>query len=153
MSAWSEARTRLAELDAQAVEGLGRSDITVKKYASPRGFLAVVFALCSLTFVGFSRRSNFQPGSLLYDVLLRHVDVFARFCYTIQPILFYTMVVLHLGEAVYMARTRLRRHSVPTLSRLWWTWMLSTCVEGKGAFIRIDRIINEEKEKKASAKH
>ncbi len=153
MSEWSEARTKLADLDAQAVKGLGRSDITIKKYAKPQGFLAVVFVLCSLTFIGFSRRSNFQPGSLLYDTLLRHVDMFANFCFTIQPVLISTMVVLHLGEAVYMARTRLRRHSVPTLSRLWWTWMLSTFVEGKGAFIRIDRIVKEEERKKASAKH
>ncbi|KAI4120315.1 MAG: hypothetical protein LQ338_007100 [Usnochroma carphineum] len=37
MGAWSEARTRFADLDARAVEGLGRSNITVKKYTRPRG--------------------------------------------------------------------------------------------------------------------
>ncbi|KAI4281586.1 MAG: hypothetical protein L6R35_005614, partial [Caloplaca aegaea] len=41
MAAWSEVRTRLAELDTQAVQGLGRSNITVKKYTRPTGFMAV----------------------------------------------------------------------------------------------------------------
>lgn len=153
MSAWSEARARFADLDTQAVKGLGRSSITVKKYARPRGFLAVVFVTCTLTYIAYSRRSNFQPGSLLYDILLRHTDAFARFCYKIQPFLLYPMVVLHLGEAVYMARTRLRKHSVPTFSKLWWIWVASTFIEGVGAFIRIDEMVREEEEKKASAKH
>ncbi|KAI4141664.1 MAG: hypothetical protein L6R39_005239 [Caloplaca ligustica] len=73
MNAWSEARARFADLDAQALEGLGRSDITVKKYRKPTGFMAVVFAAVLLTYIAFSRRSNFQPGSSLYNMLLGHV--------------------------------------------------------------------------------
>ncbi|KAL9603152.1 MAG: hypothetical protein Q9219_001355 [cf. Caloplaca sp. 3 TL-2023] len=39
MSAWSEARARFADLDAQAVAGLKRSSITIKRYDRPRGWL------------------------------------------------------------------------------------------------------------------
>ena len=153
MSAWSEARTRLADLDAQAVNGLGRSNVTVKKYERPFGFMAVVFAACCLTYTAFSRRSNFQPGSLLYDLILNRVDGFAKFCFMIQPFMFYPMIIGHLVEATWMARTRLRKYSVPTFSRLWWKWFLSTSIEGVGAMIRIDRIAQEEEERKASAAH
>ncbi|KAL8833273.1 MAG: hypothetical protein Q9170_004376 [Blastenia crenularia] len=153
METWSEARTRFADLDAQAVAGLKRSNITVKSYARPTGFMAIVFISCCLTYLSFSRRANFQPRSLLYDIFLHRAARFADFCYKVQPLVIYPMVVGHLIEAIWMARSRLRKHSVPTFSWLWWTWFLSTFIEGKGAFIRIDRIVEEERVKKASAKH
>ncbi|KAI4177431.1 MAG: hypothetical protein LQ343_000412 [Gyalolechia ehrenbergii] len=55
MTTWSEARTRFAEIDAQAVAGLGRWSITVKRYERPRGFLAVVFVTCCLTYLVFPK--------------------------------------------------------------------------------------------------
>lgn len=64
-----------------------------------------------------------------------------------------SLLVLHMTEAVWMARRRLRKHSVPTFSRLWWKWFLSTFVEGVGAFIRFDRMVEAEKVKRANAKH
>ncbi|KAI4115842.1 MAG: hypothetical protein LQ345_003639 [Seirophora villosa] len=153
LGTWSDARTRFADLDAQAVQGLGRSNITVKKYTRPTGFMAVVFLAALLTYVFFSKRSNFQPGSIIFDVLLRHVARFARFCYTVQPLVLSLTLAIHLTEATYMARSRLRKHTVPTFSKLWWIWIGSTFIEGAGAFIRIDRIVEDEKARKASAKH
>lgn len=152
MTTWSEARTRFAEIDAQAVAGLGRSSITVKRYERPRGFMAVVFVACCLTYIVFPQRSNFQAGSLLYDIMLYRVDKFAKFCYYVQPFIM-SLSLLHVTEAIWMARGRLRKHSVPTFSRLWWQWFLSNAVEGVGAFIRFDRIVDAERAKKANAKH
>ncbi|KAL8957238.1 MAG: hypothetical protein Q9193_005436 [Seirophora villosa] len=153
MGTWSDARTRFADLDAQAAQGLGRSNITVKKYTRPTGFMAVVFLAVLLTYVFFSKRSNFQSGSIIYDVLLRHVARFARFCYTVQPLVLSLTLAIHLTEATYMARSRLKKHTVPTFSKLWWIWIGSTFIEGAGAFIRIDRIVEDERARKASAKH
>ncbi|KAI4139211.1 MAG: hypothetical protein LQ341_004308 [Variospora aurantia] len=153
MAAWSEVRTRLAELDAQAVQGLGRSNITVKKYTRPTGFMALVCVSVLLTYTVFFKPSNLQPGSIIYDVVLRHVAGFARFCYTIQPFVLYPTLAIHIAESIQMHRSRLRKHNVPTCSRLWWLWIGSTFMEGVGAFIRIDRIVKEEGMKKASAKH
>ncbi|KAL8865997.1 MAG: hypothetical protein Q9174_006564, partial [Haloplaca sp. 1 TL-2023] len=69
------------------------------------------------------------------------------------PILFYPIVALHGSEAIYMEQTRLKKHTVPRLSSLWWKWIGSTFIEGKGAFIRFDKVVKEEEEKKAKAKH
>jgi len=141
MDSWRDARERLVRMDKDAIQALGRSDITVKEYRRPRGFHAVVFVACALTFAAFCRMSNFLPGSYLYEVVLKHFPGFASFCAKIQPILFYTMFAVHAGEAITMAKTRLRKHSVPVASRLWWTWVLSTLIEGVGAFQRFDAIV------------
>lgn len=153
MNSWSEVRPRVVAMDAEAVAALGRSNITVKKYKRPKGFMAVVFVATACTFVLFSKRSNFQPGSFVYDSVMRHVPGFAKFCYKIQPMVIYPMVVLHSGEAIYMERSRLEKHTVPKFSKLWWKWLLSTFVEGVGAFVRFDRIVEIEEVKKANAKH
>lgn len=146
MDSWRDARERLVRMDKDAIQALGRSDITVKEYRRARGFLAVIFVTCAVTFAGFCRKSNFLPGSYLYEVL-KYFPGFASFCVKIQPIFFYTMVALHAGEAITMANTRLRKHSVPLACRLWWAWVLSTFIEGVGAFQRFDAIVKaKEKE-------
>jgi hypothetical protein len=71
---------------------------------------------------------------------------FAHFCYTIQPALITAMLAIHVAEAAWMHATRLRRYNVPLLSRVWWAWMLSTFVEGVGAFQRLDALVREEEE-------
>ena len=150
---WMEARERMVAMDQEALRGLGRSNITVKEYRRPRGFLAVVFVAAATTFVCFSQRSNFLPGSFLYDYILRHVPSFAKFCYDIRPYVLYPMLALHASEAVWMERTRLQKFNVPRFSRLWWQWLLSNFIEGVGAFKRFDGIVREEIAKKESRKH
>lgn len=140
-------------MDAEAVAGLGASDITVKKYKPPRGFMAVVFVACALTYMAFCRRANFEPGSVLYDTLLKHVPGFARFCRIIQPLLFWLMIMLHAGETVWMAKGRLVRHTVRMFSRVWWLWVLSCFVEGVGSSVRFDECVKEEKARREGMKH
>lgn len=153
MTAWSEVRPRVVAMDAEAVEGLGRSPVTVKKYVRPYGFMLVVFVACALTFVCFSRPTNFKPGSLLYDSILKHVPQFAKFCWQVQPLVIYPMLVLHMGEAIYMARSRLSKHTVPFGSQLWLSWVCSTFIEGFGSFVRFDTLVKEEESRRANAKH
>ncbi|MCJ1366412.1 hypothetical protein MMC16_005540 [Acarospora aff. strigata] len=153
LSSWPEARERMVTMDKVALQGLGRSHIAVKEYRWPTGFLALVFVLAAQTLATFWRRANFLPGSLLYDSVLRHVPRYAKFCYDIQPYLFYLMLAIHVTEAVWMARTRLVRYNVPQFSILWWKWVSSTFVEGVGAFKRFDQIVKEEVIKKEKAKH
>ena len=140
-------------MDAEAVAGLGASDITVKKYKPPRGFMTVVFVACALTYTAFCRRANFEPGSVLYETLLAHVPRFAKFCHIIQPLLFWFMIVLHAGETVWMATRRLERHTVRMFSRVWWLWVLSCFVEGVGSSVRFDECVREEKARKEGMKH
>ena len=153
MTDWSQARLRVVEMDTLAIAGLGRSSIMIKKYVKPSGFMLVVFIAAFLTFVNFSTRENFEPGSLLYDNILTYTPPFAKFCWSIQPFVIYPMVLLHGGEAIYMARSRLANHHVPVGSRLWLTWVCSTFIEGYGNFVRFDALVEEERKRKAKVAH
>ena len=153
MTSWPEARPRVVVMDADAVKGLRRSNVTVKRYKGPRGWMTAVMVVCALTFLAFARPGNFVPGALLYDTLLKYVPGFAKFCWRVQPLVIYPMVALHVYEAMHMERSRLRKHTVRMLSRTWWKWMVSTFVEGAGAFVRFDEVVREEEETRAKAKH
>ena len=153
MTSWSEARPRVVAMDSEAVAGLGASDITVKKYKPPRGFMSVVFVACALTYMAFCRRANFVPGSIFYETLLRSAPSFAKFCWTIQPLLLGIMVPLHGGEAIWMVKSRLEKHTVRMFSRVWWMWVSSCFVEGIGSFVRFDECVREEKARREGMKH
>lgn len=153
LQSYSEARTRLIEMDNEARDALGLSDITVTMYRPPTGFYLVVFFAAGLTMLTFSRRSNFLPRSLLYDGLLHYVPRFAGFCHMIQPLLLPVVLAIHFAEAARMATSRLRRHGVRRDGRLWWVWVASTFVEGYGAFMRFDDIVREERERKEKKGH
>lgn len=152
MKSLMEARFRLVDMHNQCLHSLGFSDIKVEEYRAPRGHHAVIFALCFSTYVSFSSRSNFLPGSVLYDLVFKHFPRFTLFCYDIQPLLISLMIGIHVCEASYMALYRLRPHRVPVTSRLWWTWMTSCFIEGFGAFQRFDAIVRREKAKKEQQK-
>ena len=153
MTSWSEARLRVVAMDAEAVAGLNRSNITVKKFRGPKGLMGLVFVAAAVTFVVFSKRSNFEPGSVIYENLMRHLPNFNKFCHTIQPMLLYPMIALHSWEAYHMDQTRLEKHSIPKFSKLWWKWILMTFVGGFGLFKSFDSIVDEELAKRANAKH
>lgn len=153
MTAWADARPRVVAMDAEAVAGLSRSDITVKRYTRPKGVTAVVSAFILITLLVFMKPSNFQPGSFLYDLVLVFTPEFAQFCFKVQPLVFCTTIIVHSGECIYMARSRLQKHTVPTFSKLWWKWVLSTSLEGLGSFARFDEIVEEERLKRENAKH
>ena len=153
MTDWSQVRPRVVAMDSEAVAGLGRSSITVKTYVKPYGFMLVIFIAAFLTFVNFSRRENFAPGSLLYDSILKYAPRFAKFCWTVQPLVIYPMILLHGWEASYMARSRLLKHNVPIGSRLWLTWVCSSFIEGYGSFVRFDAVVEEERLRKDKSAH
>lgn len=140
-------------MDAEAVAGLNRSNITVKRYARPKGATAIALVLILSIFLIFSKRSNFQPGSFLHDLALVYAPALAKFGYMVQPLVFYSMISVHLGECIYLVRGRLQKHTVPKLSKLWWKWVLSSFVEGYGSFVRFDEIVKEEELKRENAKH
>lgn len=153
MTSWSEARHRVVAMDAEAVAGLNRSNITVKKYVKPSGPV-ILFACFTLTVLGvFSRRENFQPGSLVYDGILVYAPGFARFCLQVRPLVLFMIISIHSAEALYFHTSKLRKHTVPTFSAPWWKWMVSALVEGFPAFIRFNRIVEEEERRRANAKH
>jgi hypothetical protein len=136
LSAWTEARERLIQMDRDAAQSLDRSDITVKEYRAPKGFHAVVFAGCLIGYWAFSMRSNWEPGSILHDRVFWFKPTLAEFIGKHHLLALAIMLALHVFEATTMARIKLRRHSVSAFGLLWWTWVLSTFIEGLGAFQR-----------------
>ena len=58
------------------------------------------------------------------------------------------MLATHISEAVYLARTRLRKHQVKTGSRIWWSWVISNFIEGVSAIQRFDAVVQDKEEKK-----
>lgn len=153
LQSWGESRERVVEMDQQAMEGLGKSDLIVTRYTRPRGFHLVVFVTCLAVYVCFATRRNFEPGALLYEGLLKPVPRFNAFCHAIQPYLIVFMHGIHATEAFFFERRKLAKHGVARFSRLWWTWMTSVYIEGAGAFLRVDALVKEQKELKASRKH
>lgn len=149
MEDYSEARGRLLALRKESLEKLGRSDVTLTEYRAPRGFQAVIFALCLYTYASCFRRDNLLPGSFVYENLgYKFVPDFAHFVYNIQPLLFPSVVGIHLLESALLAVKRLKPLGVPFMSGLWCAWVASTFVEGFGAFQRIGQIVKEERAKK-----
>ncbi|KAI4719280.1 hypothetical protein E4T48_04450 [Aureobasidium sp. EXF-10727] len=150
MTSFREARERLVQMDKECVEALGRSDITVKEFLAPTGVYLVSFIVISATFVAFRSRGNFEAGSAIAAVV---PGAFARFCWTIQPFIWYGMLSIHSLETWHMARGRLRKHNVNIRSRVWWSWMATTFIEGVGAYNRFDKMVKEKRAEKDKQKH
>jgi hypothetical protein len=144
MEDWSEARDRLVQLNREAVHGLDRSPYTVKKYLPPKGLHAVVFAACFATFCMLSRPQHVMPGSIAYEVLLKHVPGLAGLVQALRPFILALMLVIHSTEAYFMTE-KLKKHSVTLFSSVWWLWVVSNFIEGMGAFQRIDAMVQKQK--------
>lgn len=153
MTSWSDARPRLVAMDAEAVAGLKRSDITVKKYVAPNAPQLVVWVVLVLAFALFIRKENLEPGSYIYDTLWRYAPDFGRWCLKIQPFLRIFLITVHPIEAVYMGFFRSRKHSIPIFSLLWWKWTLGVLVGGFPEFSRFNQLVRDEEKAKLNAKH
>lgn len=149
LSSISQVRQQVVSMHHHSLNALGRSDITITEYRPPTGFPAVVFTACILTFTAFARRANFEEGSSLYSLVLRHVPGFAVFCHTIQPLLMTLMIGIHLSEAMYLWFYRLKPHGIAFGSRLWFCWFVNDFIEGFTVLKRFDALVAEERAKKA----
>jgi len=155
LTSWAQARERLVAMDNSCLEKLHRSPFTLGHYIPPRGFHALLMVLTTLTFTTFFSRTLLAPNapSALFGPLpVLFPSVFGWF-WTIQPWVFWPMLVAHLGEAVYLDRSRLRRHGVPRGGKLWWKWVVGTVFEGFGNFVRIDAWAAEMQRKKDAKAH
>lgn len=152
MKSIRDARSRLVDMHSRCLEQLGESDITIREYTIPKGFHAVVFTLCFSAYICLSARSNFLPGSILYSAVFQYSPKFANLCYVVQPALLATMILIHVVEAGILAVKVLKPHRVHMFSGLWWKWMVSTFIEGYGAFQRTEKIVQKERKRIDDAK-
>ncbi|KAB8067258.1 hypothetical protein BDV29DRAFT_186484 [Aspergillus leporis] len=146
MKTFSDTRSRVVAMHKECLQRLGLSDIVIKEYRGPQGLSQVIpFGLVVATLIAFCRRSNFLPGSLLYETTgLEQYPSFAQFCYKVQPLLLTLLLGIHALEATLLAVKRLRRHKVPLLSGVWLAWIGSILIEGVVAWRRFDEMVKEE---------
>ncbi|KAL2822854.1 hypothetical protein BJX63DRAFT_209 [Aspergillus granulosus] len=142
------ARPRVVAMHKDALRRLGLSDIKITTYAPPRGGQIIGFALCLAVFLGYSRRANFAPGSLLYETAgLARFPRFTEFSYNYQPWVLGILSVLHGFEAVVLLGwQRLRKYNVKAFSALWWVWIVLGFVEGFPAWMRFDALVKKAEE-------
>ncbi|KAI0392466.1 hypothetical protein F5Y17DRAFT_357058 [Xylariaceae sp. FL0594] len=152
----SEARTRLVDMAERAREKLGISDIRITRFAGPRGaglvsFVGVAFYVFSAAAL---KLGLLRPGTAAWALLDGYFPYKGAegFAWLTNAIVVPTLLV-HAGEAFWMARSRLARHGVETGSALWWKWVLETFVEGFPTMQRFDGLVKEERVKKDGAKH
>ncbi|KAG9965685.1 hypothetical protein KCU61_g1292, partial [Aureobasidium melanogenum] len=150
MSSFREARERLVQMDKECIEALDRSDITIKEFIAPTGLYLVLFVIVSTTLAAFRTRTNFESGSFISAMV---PNSFARFCWTIQPLIWYGMLAIHGAETWYMARGRLRKHNINIRSRVWWLWTATTFIEGVGAYNRFDKLVQKKRAEKDKQRH
>ncbi|KAF2236615.1 hypothetical protein EV356DRAFT_574895 [Viridothelium virens] len=153
LGSFRDARERMVKMDQDSLKGLSRSDIKVTEYQQPKGFDLVVFSAVVLTLLAYCKRSNFLPGSWLYDNLLSNIPGFARFSFVIQPLVFYGIIVIHSIETAFMVSSRLNKHSVPIYGGLWWKWTLTTFIDGICSFRRFAAIVERKKREKEKQRH
>lgn len=111
MKTLREARERLVKMDSDALQTLGRSDITITKFvpSSTRPAHLWNFTQALLAFVLLPRAANWQPGSLLYDHVLFMMPWLANFAAKYGWVIFMMMVPIHSIEVVIMVK-KLAKH-------------------------------------------
>lgn len=137
MSSLRDARERLVSMDKSATVALNRSDITIKTFATPKGWQVFTWLVCFCTFIFLSTERNMLPGGWVYEYTgLKFFPRFVAFARKVRVPVLLGMIAIHTYEARKMAVGRLRRHSVPVGSVVWGLWVASNFVEGFPAFWR-----------------
>lgn len=156
MKSLREARERVVQLDKEALQILGRSDISVDTYVPPSIKLGHLFnfTMCLLSYILLPFQSIWQPGSALYDIFLHPFPAFANFVAGIGwYVVLLFMIPIHFTEAGIMARRLRTKHGLTPLDGMWWPWVGSTFVEGITAKWRLDGLIERKTREKEAKKH
>ncbi|KAH8601862.1 hypothetical protein B0O99DRAFT_607619 [Bisporella sp. PMI_857] len=154
MKAWSEARTRTVEMDRVSRKALGISHISLTEYKLPNSlFQRTIFALCILTVVIFATKQWIVKGTFVYDRILPYWPGGPEWFLWISNVIALPTLILHLGEAFLLDRTRLRKYGVERGSSLWFKWVISCFIEGFGCFVRIDETVKRKELEAEKQKH
>ncbi|KAI0142572.1 hypothetical protein F4776DRAFT_512951 [Hypoxylon sp. NC0597] len=149
----ADARVRLVDMSQRAKQKLGLSDITVSVFTRPQGIGVWSFLGVTLFIVSAATYSLVQPGTAVWGVLDEVFPYGASGYKWLVKALVIPVLIIHVTEAWWIARTRLRVHGVEAGTRLWWLWVACTFVEGLPALARFDRLVEAERKKKEGAKH
>lgn len=155
-----ESRERLVAMHKECLTGLGLSDIKISTFVLPNRlwqWTLHVLAFLSFTTFGFCR-DQLHPNtntivSKIWSIggLVPGNAVLAD--KVALPVVL-GMVVIHVFEAGYFARTRLRKHWVQRFTPLWWVWVIVTFNGGIASISRFDSMVEDIKtEREKSGAH
>ena len=157
LTSLAQARERLVAMHEECQAALGVSDVAVNAYRAPdRAWQWTLGAAVAAVLATFPFRAALHPDSGSWIAAFwsvgGRVRVLAQLAYMLQPVVLPVTLVIHVLEAVHMARSRLARYSVEEFSGVWWAWMLDCFVEGFGSFIRFDEMVKDTRERRGEAK-
>jgi hypothetical protein len=95
----------------------------------------------------------YVPGTFIYDKVLPWFPGGPEFFLWLVNSIAYPMLAIHLAESWYLDKTRLRKYGVEKGSGLWWQWILSCFMEGRGCFVRIDERVQKKRAEADKVKH
>ncbi|KAF2860886.1 hypothetical protein K470DRAFT_216225 [Piedraia hortae CBS 480.64] len=146
---YKEARGRVIQLDQEARQALGQSDIDIKEYIPPRGLYALECALLFVMYAAYCQRWWFARGS----VVERYLGAgFATWSWWIQPRFVPVTMLAHFIETIIYMRTKLLKHSINPRTSLFWLWSLTFIFEGVFGKLRFDGLVRRKMAEKAKQK-
>ncbi len=153
MGALTDSRVRLIEMAHAARKQLGLSDIRISTFARPAGFGIVTFIGVTAYFFCAATLWLVQPDTPIWDVL-DAVYPFGAAGYTwLVKTIFAPVMIIHVTEAWWMARTRLAKHGIEEGSKVWWLWVIDTFLGGLPSMYKFDALVEAERQKQENAKH
>ncbi|KAA8894037.1 hypothetical protein FN846DRAFT_456020 [Sphaerosporella brunnea] len=154
MESLLESRERLVAMAHEAAEGLGRSRYKVTRFVLPDPVGVAVVAAVGFGYWSFWNASAvFARGGFVKEkIFLGGLDSVSALLEKYGGMLFWGVLAIHAVECVWIHRSRLRKHGVPTASSLWWKWILMTFFEGVGSVRRFEREVRRLEEEAASRK-
>lgn len=163
MDSLTEARERLITMHKDCLAALGLSDFKVDTFLLPnkpwQWFTHLVTALCFVTFSIYPAEAFLPEANTLASKIWSIgglVPGLARTAYHVKDSVLALMIVIHVGEAAYFARARLRKFWVGTFTSVWWAWTAAVFNGGVAGITRFDEMVREmeeEKKKKKDGKH
>lgn len=151
MNSWSEARERYVQMDKECIAALGRHPTSLNTYRPPKSPADIwMWTMCTFLFLTLPRRANWVPGSLIGNQISKF-GLSGLFLRARWPTWWF-MFIVH-GIEAYMMSQRMRKHSVPFWSKVWWAWVASTMLEGFTSWWRLADVVADKEAAKANAKH
>lgn len=157
LASLASARERLVAMHTASLSALDLDEVVVTEYLYPtklwEWFAGVAVFLI---FTTFPFRAKLHPDSHSWISLIWSlgglVEWNARLTYYIQPWLLPVVLAIHVGEVVVLMLPRLRRCGVEVGTGVWWAWVVDCFLEGGGAWLRFDGLVEEKRGVKGGVK-
>lgn len=163
LNSLAETRERVVKMHQTCLTALDLSAIKIDEFVPPsKVWQWLTHAICVLCFTTLSPwlagriYPTTQPGGVVNKIwnVGGVVPGLAGVAGRWAAATWWFMVVVHAGEAAWMAQGRLRRHWITIGSGVWWAWVLATFNGGVASISRFDEAVamkKAEQERKAAA--